>query len=303
MRNRCKLLVLMSSFALLVPAACAVAAAAPTLEKLSRSEGPTSGGQVVTISGTNFTGATSVSFGSAQASFTVASAKRIHATVPQGLNTVDVTVTTPAGTSPTTPADRYTYESRPPAVTHISPNRGPAAGGTTVTISGENFLGASDVDFGTVPASSFTLNPDFSITAVAPAQAVGRVDITVTTPYGVSKTEYCGKAGTRHQCTFVDRFKYLEPTITGVSPAGGPTAGGTAVTVTGTGFAPGSTATTFLFGKGAATAVQCASFSECTMVSPAHKAGTVDVKATVMGAGDTHDSSALGPADRFLFAG
>ena len=172
-----------------------------------------------------------------------------------------------------------------------------------MTVSGENFFGASAVDFGTVPASSFTVNPDSSITAVAPAQAVGRVDITVTTPYGVSKTEYCGKTGTKHQCTFVDRFKYLEPTITGVSPAAGPTAGGTAVTVTGTGFAPGTAATTFLFGKGAATSVECVSYSECTMVSPAHKAGTVDVKATVMGAGDTHGSSALSPADRFLFTG
>lgn len=303
MRNRWKLLALLSSFALLVSVASAVAAPGPTLEKLSRNTGPTSGGQAVGISGANFTGATSVHFGSAEASFTVASAKRIHAIVPQGLNTVDVTVTTPAGTTPLTPADRYTYESRPPAVTKISPNRGPAAGGTSVTIFGENFLGASAVDFGAVAASSFTLNPDLSITAVAPAQSVGRVDITVTTPYGVSKTEYCGKDGAKNQCTFVDRFKYLEPTITGVSPSGGSTLGGTAVTVTGTGFVSGTVATTFLFGKGAATAVECASYTECTMVSPAHKAGTVDVKATVMGAGDTHDSSALGPADRFLFSG
>jgi hypothetical protein len=257
----------------------------------------------VTISGTNFSGATSVRFGSTEASFTIASDKRIHAISPPGLNTVDVTITTPAGTSPTTPADRYAYEARPPAVKKVAPNQGPAAGGTTVTIYGENFFGASAVDFGAVAASSFTLNPDFSITAVAPAQSVGRVDITVTTPYGVSKTEYCGKDGTRHQCTFVDRFKYLEPTITEVAPNSGSTLGGTAVTVTGTGFTPGSTATTFHFGKGAATAVECISYTECTMVTPAHKAGAVDVKATVMGAGDTQDSSALGPADRFLFSG
>lgn len=303
MRNRLKLLVLMSSLVLLVSVTPAGAASAPTLEKLSRSQGPASGGQLVTISGTNFTGATSVHFGSAEASFTVASAKRIHVTVPGGLNTVDVTVTTPAGTSPTTPADRYSYESRPPAVTKISPSVGPAAGGTTVTISGENFLAASAVDFGTVAASSFTVNPDLSITAVSPAQSVGRVDVTVTTPYGVSKTEYCGKTGARTQCKIVDRFKYLDPTITGVSPGGGSTLGGTAVTVTGTGFVPGTTATTFLFSKGVATSVDCISDDECTMVSPAHKAGTVNVKATVMGSGGTHDSTAIVPADEFVFAG
>ena len=45
-----------------------------------------------------------------------------------------------------------------PVVTSISPTSGPAAGGTTVTITGTAFTGATGVKFGTTPASSFTVN-------------------------------------------------------------------------------------------------------------------------------------------------
>ena len=76
-----------------------------------------------------------------------------------------------------------------------------------------------------------------------------------------------------------------------VTPSSGSTDGGTSVTVTGTGFALGS-ATTFKFGKTKAASASCVSSTSCTVVSPAHEAGTVDVIATVSkvksptGAGD-----------------
>jgi hypothetical protein len=66
----------------------------------------------VTITGTGFTGATAVKFGTSNATkFTVNSATSITAVSPKamGSGTVDVTVTTPAGTSPTSPADQFTY--------------------------------------------------------------------------------------------------------------------------------------------------------------------------------------------------
>jgi alpha-tubulin suppressor-like RCC1 family protein len=71
------------------------------------------------------------------------------------------------------------------AVTADTPNSGPSAGGTSVTISGSGFLGATAVKFGTVNATSFVVNSDSSITAIAPA-GVGTVDITVVTPRGTS---------------------------------------------------------------------------------------------------------------------
>jgi hypothetical protein len=64
----------------------------------------------VTITGTGFTGATAVKFGSTNAtSFTVNSETSIIAVSPKGKGTVDVMVTTPAGTTPTSPADQFTF--------------------------------------------------------------------------------------------------------------------------------------------------------------------------------------------------
>lgn len=66
---------------------------------LNPNQGPTSGGNNVVLTGTNFTGATSVKFGSKSASFVVDSATQITAVAPSGYSAVQVTVTTPSGTS------------------------------------------------------------------------------------------------------------------------------------------------------------------------------------------------------------
>lgn len=71
-----------------------------------------------------------------------------------------------------------------PAVSSVSPNSGPA--GTSVTITGSGFTGATSVKFGSTNATSFTVNSDTSITAVSPAIAPGTVALTVTTPNGTS---------------------------------------------------------------------------------------------------------------------
>ena len=74
-----------------------------------------------------------------------------------------------------------------PVVTGVSPNRGTHLGGTTVTISGKFFTGASSVRFGGTPAQSFTVTSDTSITAKTPVGPNGSVpDVIVTTPGGVS---------------------------------------------------------------------------------------------------------------------
>jgi hypothetical protein len=74
------------------------------------------GGANVTVTGSGFTGATVVKFGQYPAqNLAVASDTKLTVTSPQGAaeGTVDVTVTTPAGTSPTAPADHFTYELLP----------------------------------------------------------------------------------------------------------------------------------------------------------------------------------------------
>ena len=86
---------------------------APTVTTVSPNQGPTTGGTIVTITGTNFIGTTAVKFGANNATtFTVDSATQITATSPAGAaGTVDVRVTTPAGTSATSTNDQFTYTS------------------------------------------------------------------------------------------------------------------------------------------------------------------------------------------------
>src|SRR5205807_719567 len=146
----------------------------------------------VTITGTNFSGATGVSFGATPAtSFTVNSTTSITATSPAApAGAVDVTVTTPAGTSAVVAADKFTYVTppSPPTVTGVSPGSGTTAGGTSVVISGTNFSGVTGVSFGATAAASFTVNNPGQITAVSPAEAAGPVDVTVTNIGGTSPT-------------------------------------------------------------------------------------------------------------------
>jgi sugar lactone lactonase YvrE len=85
--------------------------AAPTLNAVTPDVGPAAGGTQVTISGTNFAGVTAVKFGSRPArSFHVSSESSITATSPPGSGTVDVTVSTPSGTTATSSGDRFHYE-------------------------------------------------------------------------------------------------------------------------------------------------------------------------------------------------
>ena len=75
-----------------------------------------------------------------------------------------------------------------PVVKSVVPDIGPDSGGTTVTISGTGFTGATAVDFGAGNSAGYTVNSDTSITATSPEGATGTVDVTVTTPVGTSPT-------------------------------------------------------------------------------------------------------------------
>jgi len=75
-----------------------------------------------------------------------------------------------------------------PTITGISPNHGTKTGGTTVTITGSGFTGATSVMFGGLPATSYTVNSNLQITATAPARTAGTFDVTVTNPSGTSTT-------------------------------------------------------------------------------------------------------------------
>jgi DNA-binding beta-propeller fold protein YncE len=72
-----------------------------------------------------------------------------------------------------------------PTVTGLSPNDGPTAGHTEVTVEGSGFADGAQVDFGDVPALSVTVNSASSITAISPSGS-GEVDVTVTNSTGTS---------------------------------------------------------------------------------------------------------------------
>jgi len=156
----------------------------PTVTGVAPNYGPRHGGVAVGITGTRFTGASSVRFGSKRARFFVKSATKIVARALAGKGTVHVTVTTPQGTSATSPADQFTYVAGP-GIYSIKPTSGPAKGGTRVTITGFNLRGATKVRFGTKRAHFYTLYGDGKIIARSPA-GVGTVDVRVTTHTGTS---------------------------------------------------------------------------------------------------------------------
>jgi hypothetical protein len=156
----------------------------PTVTAISPTSGPIAGGTTVTITGSGFIGAGQVTFGpDAAAGFTVVSDTEITAvSPPQSPGARDVLVTTAGGTNmAATPVDQFAYEGPVPTVTAISPTSGPIAGGTTVTITGSGFIGASQVTFGPDAAAGFTVVSDTEITAVSPGQAASTRNITVTT--------------------------------------------------------------------------------------------------------------------------
>ncbi len=197
----------------------------PRVGVVEPNTGPTTGGETVTIDGSDLAGATAVKFGSTEAaSFEVQSEDEVTAIAPPGTGIVDVTVTTPEGTSPTHLADEFSYGG-PPTIAEVEPNHSECGGreGTRVTIRGANFNNVTAVMFGSQPAVEVVVRDEEVITAWAPA-ASGTVPITVTTRFGTSAL------------TTADLFTYTSAAmVIEVEPDHGPEAGGTQVLVKGTG--------------------------------------------------------------------
>ncbi|MGA8725166.1 MAG: IPT/TIG domain-containing protein, partial [Acidimicrobiales bacterium] len=80
-----------------------------------------------------------------------------------------MTVITPGGTSATSPSDHFRYIAPVPTVSSVAPSAGPAAGGTSVTITGTGFTAATAVAFGFTAATTFAVVSDTQITATSPA--------------------------------------------------------------------------------------------------------------------------------------
>ncbi|MDB5271001.1 MAG: hypothetical protein JWP58_4041, partial [Hymenobacter sp.] len=161
-------------------ATCATPPPAPMLISLTPNTGPIASG--VVLSGTNFTGATRVTFnGVAATTFAVIDAQTIVVTVPNGATTGNVLVYSAAGI----PSNGllFTVTTPVPTITQIAPASGPT--GTTVTLTGTGFGGATGVSFNGAAATTFNVTSATSMTAVVPATATTG-NVVVTTGGGAS---------------------------------------------------------------------------------------------------------------------
>jgi Domain of unknown function (DUF1929)/IPT/TIG domain len=239
---------------------------APTVSSISPNSGTISGGTAVTINGTGFQSGATVKIGGTSATgVNVASSTSITATTAaHSAGSSSVVVTNTDGQSGTL-SNGYAYTNPAPTVTSISPTSGTTSGGTPVTITGTGFLSGATATFGGTAAAGVTVASSTSITAITPAHATGTVSVVITNTDSQSGTLSNG-------------FNYVvvnpAPTVSSISPASGTSNGGTAVTITGTGFLSGARVT---LGGTAATNVTVQNSTSITATSAVHPSGTVDV--------------------------
>lgn len=167
----------------------------------------------------------------------------------------------------------------PPRIDSYSPENGPAAAGTKVTINGAGFIGVEQVTFNGVAGTHLTIDSDKKLTVEAPEAPAEEVTIKLQTPGGWA--------------TAASLYTY-NPEIDKVSPNSGPMQGGATVTITGHAL---SASEIFIFGEAKATKVSCSS-TECTMLTPANAPRSYIVQAqTVWGYG----YSPIAPATSYKY--
>jgi IPT/TIG domain len=162
----------------------------------------------------------------------------------------------------------YTYPNPAPTVASITPNTGTVSGSTAVSIAGTGFLAGATVSLGGTAATNVNVASSTSITATTPAHAAGAVSVEVIntdTQSGSLNNGYTYTPGNP------------APTVASITPNTGTTAGGTSVTIAGTGFLAGATVS---LGGTAATAVIVVSSISITATTPAHTAGAVSAVVT-----------------------
>jgi hypothetical protein len=243
---------------------------APSLSSVVPSNGTKTGGTSVTITGSDFTtvGPTTVTFGGVAASniVIVNSITITCTTPPHAVGPVDLTVTNNFGSD--TLVGGFTYVEPPPEVLAISPEHGPIAGGTSVTVFGNYFTTTPDttVSFGTVYAANVLVVDEHTITCDTPAHAAGTVTVKVTNSNGYG--------------SLIGGFTYHNPPVLAtIDPDNGPSSGGTPVTLTGSDFTNVGTTTVSFDGTGA-TDVVVVNATTITCTTPAGAAGPVDVTVT-----------------------
>lgn len=199
------------------------------------------------ITGSKFTGATSVTFsvpgtsavilpGTTDTSLPV----RITIDPDATIGILDFQIQVPLGIIDSNPVRFTVLPATAPAISRVNPETGTAAGGTPVFIGGEGFVpGDTEVLVGGRPAVSLTVLDSRNLVAIAPAGEPGPASITVLTRTGYAVSE----GGFSYF-----RGEEFAPAIQAIQEAAAEALssfGGQAVTITGRGFLPGKTRVTF----------------------------------------------------------
>lgn len=157
----------------------AIPASAATITSFLPTSGPP--GTSVTLTGTGFNGTTAVQFNAVASTFTINSDTQITASVPCAATDGPITVVNPGGNA-TSGTNFDVTTAGTPTITSFTPTSGPT--GTSVTINGTNFCGATAVRFNGVTATH-TVDSATKITATVPATATSGI-IEVVTPAGTA---------------------------------------------------------------------------------------------------------------------
>ena len=241
-----------------------------TVESLSVTTGPSSGGTSVTVNGTLFDPGATVRFGGVSgSSVSFKSSTQIQATTPpHSSGPVNIDVTNPDSELATL-ANGFTYAAAL-TVTGVNPANGPSSGGTSVTLTGTNFLAGASVGFGGISATSVNVLSPSQITAVTPSGS-GIVNVTVVNPGGETATLASGFT--------YDPPKTVStaPVISSISPSSGGASGGTTVVITGTNFQAGATVSV---GGASPSRVEVISAAQISIITAAHSPGPVNIVVT-----------------------
>lgn len=190
--------------------------------------GPTTGGTFVTLSGNNFVSGLDVKVGNSHCNnIALVSPTLVTCNVPAGpAGTQGVSVISPDGQIGFL-TNGFTYYA-PPIISTVTPSVGPTTGGTLVTVNGTGFSSNTAVLLGTASCAVQTINTaGTTLTCTSSPAAAGIVSATVTNPDGQTYSKS-------------NAFSYgVPPTIVSVSPNTGLVQGGTAITISGSGFVSG----------------------------------------------------------------
>ncbi len=239
--------------------------AAPSVTSVSPTGGALAGSTAITITGSGFLSYATVTVGGVVCTNpNVTSATTMTCTTGAHAAAATDIVVTNVDSQSGTGTGLYTYRAAP-TVTSVSPNAGALAGGNTITLTGTGFVSGATVTVGGTACTSPSVGSSTSMTCTLAAKSAGAYTITVTNSDNQSGS-------------LASAYTYQPaPTVSAISTSTGTTAGGTYVTITGTGFLSGISAA--LSGSSCNFVTRVSSTS-ITCFAGAHAAGLTDLTVT-----------------------